>query len=66
MKKVKMSLKNVKPSAFSILGEFAREARKQDWTRREVNAVVKAMATDFKNFMKTILDNITDGESDET
>ena len=64
MKKVKMSLKSVKPSAFSILGEFAREARKQGWTRREVNAVVvKAMATDFKNFMETILDNITDGES---
>ena len=59
--KVKMTLIGVDGNAFSLMGAFSREARKQGWTNDEINGVTDVcMSGDYNNLLCTLMDNIDD------
>ena len=62
-KKVSMQLIGLDGNAFSILGEFNAQARRQGWTTEEINAVIKeATNGDYYHLMSTINDNVQEPE----
>jgi hypothetical protein len=57
-KKVKLQLVGLDGNAFSILGAFSGAARRQGWTKEEIDAVTKdAMSKDYDHLLATIADN---------
>ena len=66
-KKVKMQLIGLDGNAFSVLGAFSRNARKQGWTPEEIKAVTsEAMSGDYDHLLSTIMDNVDmDDDEDE-
>lgn len=62
-KKVVMSLHNLDGNAFAILGAFNRNAKKQGWTREEIDSVItEAKAKDYRHLVGTILLNTEEPE----
>ena len=58
-KKVSMKLIGLDGNAFSILGEFNAQARRQGWTTEEINAVIaEATSGDYYHLMATINANV--------
>ena len=65
MNKVKMSLAGLDGNAFSLMGAFKREARKQGWKREEIDIVLKeCMSSDYNNLLCVLMDN-TEASEDE-
>jgi hypothetical protein len=65
-KKVRMELVGLDGNAFSIIGAFGANARRQGWTQQEINAVVKeATAGDYDHLLVTIASNVEQPEFDE-
>lgn len=65
-KKVSMKLIGLDGNAFSILGEFNAQARRQGWSTEEINAVIKeATNGDYYHLMSTINDNVQEPEWDD-
>jgi hypothetical protein len=61
VKKVKLQLVGLDSNAFSILGAFSSAARRQGWSKEEINAVTKeAMSKDYDHLLATIADNCKD------
>lgn len=57
-KKVNLQLVGLDGNAFSILGAFSGAARRQGWTKEEIDAVTKnAMSKDYDHLLSTIADN---------
>jgi hypothetical protein len=57
-KKVKLQLVGLDGNAFSILGAFNAAARRQGWTKEEIDAVTKeAMSKDYTHLLATIANN---------
>jgi hypothetical protein len=55
MKKVKLKLVGLDGNAFSVMGAFNRQARKEGWTEAEINTVLKdAMSSDYHHLLATI------------
>lgn len=55
MKKVNLKLTGLDGNAFSIMGAFQRQARKENWTKEEINAVLDdAMSSDYNHLLSTI------------
>lgn len=55
-KKVKLTLAGLDGNAFSLLGAFRRQARKEGWSKEEVAAVEeKCMAGDYDNLLSTLM-----------
>jgi len=55
MKKVKLKLVGHDGNAFAILGSFQRQARKEKWTKEEIDAVIEdAMSEDYNHLLATI------------
>lgn len=66
-KKVKMQLVGLDGNAFSIMGAFQRNARKQGWTADEIKAVFdEAMSGDYNHLLATIMDNVDEEDEDES
>ena len=65
--KVKMTLIGVDGNAFSLMGAFSREARKQGWTNDEITVVTsECMEGDYDHLLRTLMDNIDDcGDEDD-
>lgn len=62
-KKVVMSLHGLDGNAFYILAAFSQKAKKQGWTKEEIDAVVKeAQSEDYRHLLETILLNIEEPE----
>lgn len=58
MKKVKLKLVGLDGNAFSIIGEFQNQARKEKWTPEEIKVVLdKAMSGDYNNLLRTIAEH---------
>jgi len=56
-KKVQLDLVGCDDSAFAILGAFSKAARRQKWTKEEIDAVVhKATEGDYNHLLATIMD----------
>jgi len=66
MTKVKMQLVGIDGNAFSIMGAFKSEARKQGWTNEEVSGVLKeAMSGDYNHLLATISSHVDMDEEDD-
>lgn len=62
-KKVVMSLHGLDGNAFYILAAFSQKAKKQGWTKEEIDAVVKeAQSEDYWHLVRTILLNTEEPE----
>lgn len=57
-KKVKMNLVGLDGNAFMLMGAFSMNAKKQGWTKEEIDVVLKkCMSGDYNNLLCTLMDN---------
>ena len=62
-KKVKLQLVGLDGNAFSLMGAFQRQARKEKWTREEIDAVLnEAKASDYNHLLYTLMIHCDDGD----
>ena len=58
MKKVKMKLVGLDGNAFSLMGEFQKNARKQGWKKEEIDVVLKkCMSGDYNNLLTVLMEH---------
>ncbi len=56
MKTVKLDLVGTDGNAYSVMGLFRKQARKEGWTATEIEAVLlEAMSGDYDHLLATIL-----------
>ncbi len=66
MKTVNLNLIGVDGNAFSILAAFRKQAKKEKWTKEEIEAVVKdAQSDDYAHLVTTISAHCDPLEVDE-
>lgn len=57
MKKVTLQLVGLDGNAFSILGAFRHQARKEGWSSEEIEKVLKeARSSNYDHLLQTIMD----------
>lgn len=57
IKRVKLDLVGLDGNAFALLGAFSSQARKEGWTKDEIDAVKgKAMSGSYDNLLVTLMD----------
>jgi hypothetical protein len=62
-KKVSMQLVGIDGNAFSIMGAFSSNARRQGWTSQEIKSVLdEAMSGDYNHLLATIASNVDEPE----
>lgn len=55
-KKVKLNLANIDSNAFSLLGAFTRQAKKENWDSKEIKEVVDDMTSgDYDHLVQVIM-----------
>lgn len=67
-KKVSLQLLGLDGNAFCLLGAFRRQAKREQWTEDEINAVTKdAMSGNYSHLVATIADHCIDpiGDGEE-
>lgn len=65
-KKVNLNLVGINGNAFSILGAFQKQARKEGWTQEEINLVLdEAKSSDYDHLIRTIVDHCEDFDEDD-
>jgi hypothetical protein len=65
-KKVVLELVGIDGNAFAIMGAFERNARRQGWTKEEINAVLKeAKSGDYDHLLATIIANTESPAEDD-
>ena len=61
-KKIKLKLVNLDGNAFSLMGAFQRQARKEKWTQEEIEAVMKdAMSGDYGHLLSVLGNRCVNG-----
>ena len=61
MEKVKMKLVGLDGNAFSLMGAFSRNARKQGWSKEEINVVIQeCMSGDYDHLLVTLMEHTTE------
>ena len=66
MRKVVMNLVGLEGNAWSILGVFQSEARKQDWSQEEIDVVhEEAMNGDYNHLLRTMMKYTTTPDNDD-
>ena len=64
-KMIKLTLVGLDGNAYSLLGAFSRQARREGWTKAEIDEVLKeAMSGDYNHLLATLSDRRND--TDET
>ncbi len=64
MNKVKLNLVGLDGNAYSLMGAFSKAARKQGWTKTEINNVLaECQSGDYDHLLRTLIDN-TEPEDD--
>lgn len=65
-KKVEMALVGIDGNAFSILGAFSSNARRQGWSKQQIDEVIKqATSGDYNNLIATIASNVQEPDEDD-
>lgn len=65
-KKVKLNLVGLDGNAFSLLGAFQAQARKEGWTKEEIAEVrEEAMSGDYDHLLQTLMAHCDDMEDSE-
>ena len=58
-----MQLVGIDGNAFSIMGAFSSNARRQGWTSQEIKSVLdEAMSGDYNHLLATIASNVDEPE----
>ena len=58
MKKVKMRLVGLDGNAFSLMGAFQQNARRQGWKKEEIDVVIKkCMSGDYNNLLRVLMEH---------
>lgn len=58
MKKVKMKLVGLDGNAFSLMGAFKQNARRQGWKKEEIDVVIKkCMSGDYNNLLRVLIEH---------
>ena len=66
-KKVKLNLVGIDGNAFSIMGVFQRQARKEGWTHEEIEEVLKeAQSSDYDHLLCTILSHCEEPDEEKS
>ena len=55
IKKVNLSLVGINGNAFSILGAFRRQTKKENWTDDEINLVIKKAQSEDHNNLTSVI-----------
>lgn len=54
-KKIQLNLAGLDGNAFSLLGAFRNQARKEHWTKEEIEEVIReAMSGDYNHLLVTL------------
>ena len=65
-KKIKLTLVGLDGNAFALMGAFSRQARREGWSREEIDAIMKeAMSGDYSHLLRTLADHCEDCEDEE-
>lgn len=65
-KKVKMELVGLDGNAFSLMGHFQRNARRQGWTKDEIDSVLnECKSGDYDHLLCTLMDHTDDSDDEE-
>jgi len=59
-KKVKLRLVGLNGNSFSLMGAFKNQARKEGWTKEEIDAVIKECTSDDYNHLIATLMEVCD------
>ena len=58
MKKVKMRVVGLDSNAFSLMGAFKQNARRQGWNKEEIEVVMeKCMSGDYNNLLRVLMEH---------
>lgn len=58
MKKVNLRMVGLDGNAFAIMGAFQAQARREGWTKQEINEVLdRARSGDYSNLISTIAEH---------
>ena len=61
-KTVKLRLVGLDGNAFSLLGAFAKAARREGWTKEQIDAVLhEATSDDYDHLLSTLVAHCEDG-----
>lgn len=61
-KKINLTLVGLDGNAFSLIGAFMRQAKAEDWSKDEIEAVInEAMSGDYDHLLATLSDACVDG-----
>jgi hypothetical protein len=57
-KKVKLQLVGLDGNAFSLMGAFSRQAKKENWTQEEIKEVLdECKSGDYDHLLETLVDH---------
>lgn len=57
-KKITLDLTTIDGNAFSIMGAFSKQARKEGWTQEEIKDVLdKAESGDYDNLLRVMIEH---------
>ena len=65
IKKIKLELVGLDGNAYSLMGAFSHQARKEGWAKDEIDAVMaECNSGDYDNLIRTLMDHCesTDGD----
>ena len=66
IKKVNMRLEGLDGNAFSLLGAFQRQAKREGWTKEEIDEVInEATSDDYNHLLCTLIDHTYDEQLEE-
>jgi hypothetical protein len=64
-KKVKLELVGLDGNAFALMGAFQRAARRQGWSKDEIDKVLEeCQSSDYNHLLATLIEN-TESPNDE-
>jgi hypothetical protein len=65
-KKVKLTLVGLDGNAFFLMGAFKSQARKEGWTKEEIDEVIKeCTSSDYDHLLQTLLSHCEDEDEEE-
>ncbi len=65
-KKVSLKLVGLDGNAFSLMGAFSRQAKREDWSKEEIDCVIaECTSGDYSNLLNALGDVCEDPQGDE-
>jgi hypothetical protein len=65
-KTINLSLVGIDGNAYSIMSAFSNQAKKEGWTKEEIDIVLhEAMSGDYNHLLQTIMSYTKDYDEDE-